>query len=373
MFLKPISSTGINKRVNKKLDVYTFNKKIKILQIISKFIIYNICDVTIPSRKIVYSFELYLFVMIIFVIPLNSIAQKNYKKDLFWTEIWSNTSYRKTNFGVEADSYKEEDFFITIISCNAGLRFPIAKWLFFDPYFNIDMSEDFGNKTWNKVFWNNNMKFGPGLRLRYEYENKKEKKNLFRLNNSFVGVFSEYLFMFESLDGSNDSIPDSVHSENLKVGIDSWIFIESKEYNAWSIWGEAWSEFSYNSRNFYHKNTNDFYNLSMQPRIGIQYTHEKFSVQPYYKLHLSADLGDKSWNKEPWFNNIQYGPGIRLLFENFKIKEDLTLLIYAETLRIDYLSRVDKSKCNNIASKDCRINFELWIPFGSISKSIFAH
>lgn len=315
----------------------------------------------------------YLILLIIAVTPSTSFDQSNDNKALLWTEVWANTSYRETNFGVERADYQEKDFFPTILSINTGIRLSIAPCLFFDPYLNIDVSEDFGNKPWNRVFWNNKTVVGPGTRLRYEYEGKDEEKGLFTLNSFFLGIFTEYLFMFDSLNGSNDPIPDSVNSENLRIGMDSWISIESKGYNALSLWGEAWGECSYNSTNFYLKENDNFYSLSIQPRIGIQYKHEKFSLQPYYKLHLSADFGDKSWNKEPWFNNIQYGPGIRLLFENFKVKEGMVLLIYAESLKIDYLSRVDESKCSNISSEDYRINIEMWVPFGAITKSVFAH
>lgn len=319
-----------------------------------------------------YTVTAYLIILIVLIAPLNSHSQEN-EHDLLWMEIWGNSSYRKTNFGIKSDSYREEDFPLTILSCNVGLRFPLEKFLFFDPYFNFDTGEDFGNDTWNKAFWNNNMKFGPGVRLRYEYENKENKRHVFRLNNFFIGIFSEYLFMIESLNSSNDPIPDSVHTENYRMGVDSWISTETATINSMNIWGEMWAEISYNTTNYYFKDTHDFYNLALQPRLGIQYKHEKFSIQPYCTLHVSEDFGDKSWNKEPWFNSLQYGPGIRFLFENLRIKEGMVLLVYAESLRIDYLPRVDKTRCQDIHSEDVRICFEFWVPFGTITKGIFPH
>ncbi len=75
------------------------------------------------------------------------------------------------------------------------------------------------------------------------------------------------------------------------------------------IWAEIWTELAYNKNNFYNRNYDDFYLFVFQPKLGVEWEFDPVSIQPYVKCDLAYDFGNNTWNKEPWLNKVEYGPG----------------------------------------------------------------
>jgi len=183
-----------------------------------------------------------------------------------------------------------------------------------------------------------------------------------------LGNFVEILFLSRSFIAGKDGIPEDISKINLRTGFHSWISVDSKKFSGFSLWGEMWSELSYNSSNFGKKGNKKYGIIVLQPKIGLKF---KSLLQVYCKLDLMVDIGGKEWNKEPWLNNIKIGPGIRT--GNIKIYDGSSIHIYAEYLDINYFSRVNPIKYQNLSSNVFRIGIELWLPFGTTKGSVIRH
>jgi len=317
-----------------------------------------------------------LCLILLLVFSLNSFSQTETKVEErvreggWWLEIWSDLSYRKTNFAKDTpSSEQEDDFFIANVSAKLGWSFLLGKSknFFWEPYLKLEPAIDFGSHDWNDAYWNNHMTWGPGLRLRYE-----RKKNILWFDNIIFDVFSEYLWRERSVDSSkNDKRPkpDTVSSENGRVGISSWISSAEKHF----IWTEMWSELTYEHTHFSdNSDKEDFFILILQPKVGVKWKmRENLYFQPYYKLDVIRDFRDNTWNEDPLLNSVKYGPGIRLSLSNFW--EGANVRVYAEYLEQHYFSRVSDNKYKKLASDDLIAGIELWLPFGATRKSIIRH
>ena len=164
------------------------------------------------------------FILIFFINTSNAYSDTEISfKDMFWAEIFIDQSYRKTNLASDMRNYeynffyKEEDFIITDANLNLGLEFELGNGFYVDPYFHLGFVNDWGSKEWNDVFWWNNIIWGFGGSLRYEYIDKNTKKRPIRLNYLNIDAFCEYLFLDDSFDSAKDKIPDNISSGNLHV------------------------------------------------------------------------------------------------------------------------------------------------------------
>jgi hypothetical protein len=313
-------------------------------------------------------------VITLLLIPYTLYAQpqsENNLTDAFWMEIWSDTSYRHTNFSSDEKDNKEEDFVITSLSLGTGFRFILANHLFLDPYLKFNLVGDWGRNLWNDVYWNNYYSWGFGGRLRHEYERNDNNKNPLWVDSFSIDIFMEYLFIENSLDNSKDKLPSNLNSENFRSGFSSWLAINSKTFfnNEVSLWGEMWSEFAYESTNFADEDYKNYYILRLNPAIGLKKDLHKFSIQPYYKCSFVEDFGDKRWNKEPWLNNVEYGPGIRLSFEDLIPIDESSLHLYTEFMNIYYFGRVEKEKYEGTSEEDFRVGINIWLPLGATKGS----
>ena len=117
----------------------------------------------------------------------------------------------------------------------------------------------------------------------------------------------------------------------------------------------------------------DFYPLNLDVLAGPQFPVGKVAVQPYASFTLSRDLGSETWNKEPWLNNWTYGPCIRLSMGELLPITEADLYLYAEYLKVDYLSRVEEESYAYSADEDFRTGIELYLPFGATKERIQRH
>jgi hypothetical protein len=133
-----------------------------------------------------------------------------------------------------------------------------------------------------------------------------------------------------------------------------------------------WGEFAYESTNFYEDEKEDFFILTLQPKLGLKVRLcDVVSLQPYFGADFKTDFADETWNKKPWLNRIQYGPGVRLAFGNMDSLKNANIYLYCEDLSIDYLSRVNGDEYKYISKGDTRIGIQFWLPFGATRDSVY--
>lgn len=325
------------------------------------------------------------FVLFVFAVPAAVAQTQATLSDRLFLELWSDNSYRSTNFGEDepeyldedflVPAYREEDFFLSQLSLQAGLRTALADSLFFDARLTFELAGDWGNEEWNGAYWNNMVFWGPGARLSYETSAAEDGKQTLWVSDFNVELFADLLFSEDSPDHGKERIPDQDARDNFRTGLSMWTALDSKDLfsGAMNFWAEFWAELAYESTAFATEPAEDFYPLTLDVLAGPQFPVGKVAIQPYASFTLSQDLGDESWNREPWLNNWTYGPGIRLSMGSLLPIAEADLYFYAEYLEVEYLSRVEEELYAYSADEDFRAGIEFYLPFGATRERIQRH
>ncbi|HBI15536.1 MAG TPA: hypothetical protein DDY20_08500 [Desulfobulbaceae bacterium] len=300
-------------------------------------------------------------------------------------ELWSDNSYRSTNFGADEPAYREDDFFqpayreedylLSQLSLQAGLRTAVADSLFFDMRLSFELTGDWANEEWNDAYWNNMVAWGPGARLSYETSAEEDENRALWVSDFNAEFFADLLFSDDSPDQGKERIPALDARDNFRTGLSVWSAIDSREMfsGAMSLWAEIWAEAAYETTAFAEEPAEDFYPLNLDILAGPQFPVGRIAVQPYAAITVSCDLGDEAWNKEPWLNNVTWGPGFRLSMGDLVPIAEADLYLYAEYLEVDYFSRVDEESYAYSADEDFRAGIELYLPFGATRDRIKRH
>lgn len=292
------------------------------------------------------------------------------ERENWWLEIGSDIGYQKTDFWFK----DQKNFGKSVLDTRGGYRFYISElskttYLFVDPYLRFELLGDLGGKEQNEFFWNNNLQYGPGIRLRVEHkvENKWDKEHDFRFNYANIDYYAEYLHI--SFIDRGQEIPDNIPKNDFRTGFTSWISADNNSKLSegklmGGIWFEMWSDLTYHTTNFFLEGKDNFFILTLSPKVGLRGTYHGIALEPYYRLDYVHDFLNKDWNKEVWSNNTKYGPGIRLSLGGLTKRTDTSIYLYTEYLNIDYHSRVG-SKSAGLSTNDFRAGLNLWIPFGA--------
>lgn len=286
------------------------------------------------------------------------------EKDNWWLEIGSDIGYQKTNFWFK----DQKHFGISVLDTRGGYRFYISDYLFVDPYVKVKLIGDLGEQKQNEFFWNNNVQYGPGMRVRIEHkiENAPDTEHDFRFNYANLDYFAEYLHI-NFIDRGQD-IPNNIPRNDFATGFNSWVSADNSIQLSGKfmggIWFEMWSDLTYHTTNFFLKGKNDFCILTLSPKVGFRGAYKGVALEPYYRVDYVQDFLNKDWNKEVWSNNTKYGPGIRLSLGGLTRRTDTNIYLYTEYVNIDYHSRVG-SKSVGLSKNDFRAGLNLWIPFGA--------
>lgn len=292
-------------------------------------------------------------------------SEASSEKQNWWLEIGSDIGYQKTDFW-----FKEQQHFgKSVLDTSGGYRFYIADYLFVDPYLRLELMGDLGGKEQNKFFWNNNLRYGPGVRVRVEHkiENQPDKEHDFRFNYANFDYYAEYLHI--SFIDRGQAIPDNIPRNDFRTGFNSWISADNNsklsEGNLMGgIWFEMWSDLTYHTTNFFPEGKDNFCILTLSPKVGLRGAYHGIALEPYYRFDYGQDFFNKDWNKEAWSNNTKYGPGIRLSLSGLTKRTDTSIYLYTEYLNNDYHSRAG-SKSAGLSTDDFRVGLNLWIPFGA--------
>jgi hypothetical protein len=263
--------------------------------------------------------------------------------------------YSKNNFDRDRDELsgeKREGYYLASMQANLSLKHYLNESMFVAPYLNVIVTHDFGGKSWNRSYWNNNQVFGLGASLGKEHDFLDE-------NGEYMGgwyalFFSEYQVITSSIDASKNDIPESVSSGNFKTGASIWYDRKKTIGNGIRLWTEFWGEMAYHSTYFNDKGEDNYLLATIAPRVGLSFDAGKIAVEPYVKAELLNDFLGEEWNREPWINYLQYGPGIRISLDRILTGN---VSLFAEYLHVEYLDRKQED-----VSDDIRAGLIFWIP-----------
>ncbi len=300
-------------------------------------------------------------------------AEEGGKARLF-AEISMDNFYARTLFGADEEGYTEEDFYISQMSIQAGARFSPMENVYLDPYVTFEWVMDWGNRAWNDVYWNNMAIWGFGGRVSYEPDLDEGGNAFFWLSDFSLGLNAEYLFNEDGFDSAKDRIPPDEASNIFGAGIHCWVSFDSREISPdVNLWGEYSGQFLYERANYSERKSENYYVFSLDSRMGVQWKPGKIALQAYYRFNTQKDVGNQTYNKEPWLNSIVHGPGIRLSLGELLINETADLYLFTEYSEVDYLSSVEKDSYAGTSDNDLLVGIEIYLPFGATKDRIEKH
>ncbi len=315
-----------------------------------------------------------LLPLLLAAVPVYSQEEESGFKDKLWLEINGSAQFMKTSFGWDTEEYTEEDFFPVSLRVNAGLRHNFNDFWFVDVYLHTNLSQDFGHEEWNDVSWSNSFTWTPTTRLGYHvFDDENEKDRGFYLEEISFNFFAAYENVEDSPSNSKDSQPDGTYTENFRAGVNSYISAASKQKGDIQFWLEFWNELAYNDTGLSEEPNKDFYIFQTQPVLGMSWFIGRLAVQPYLQTYISYDFGSEYYNKMPWLNEVEYGPGLRLSLGKFIPIANASLYLFGEWVWVDYFDRVDPEEYEETADDDFRIGLQFRLPFGAIEDFIVLH
>lgn len=268
--------------------------------------------------------------------------------------IGGNAYYSKYNFDRDrdaSDGEEREGYYILSMPVTLSWKHYLDAETHVAPYLNFTVTHDFGGESWNRHYWNNNQIVGLGARIGREHSYVNEKGEY--MGGLYTALFSEYQFMTSSFDHSKQDIPESISTENFKAGVSLWYARKKPIADGIRIWTEVWGELAYHSTYFSDEGENNYIIGTIAPKAGLSFDAGKLAIEPYVKAELVNDFLDEDWNREPWINYLQYGPGVRISLDRLLPG---SVSIYAEYLHVDYLDKQQD------VSNDIRVGVNFWIP-----------
>jgi len=262
--------------------------------------------------------------------------------------------YSKYNFDRDRDASDGEErkgYYIMSMPVNLSWKHYLDEKTFLAPYVNFTVTHDFGDESWNAHYWNNNQIVGLGARIGREHSYLDKNGNY--MGGLYTALFTEYQFLTPSMDHSKNDIPESIARENFKAGVSMWYARKKPVADGIRIWMEAWGELAYHSTYFSDEGENNFIIGTLSSKAGVSFDAGKLAIEPYVKAELVNDFLDEDWNREPWLNYLQYGPGLRISLDKLLPG---SVSIYAEYLHVDYLDKQQD------VSNDIRVGVNFWIP-----------
>ncbi|MCF8383888.1 MAG: hypothetical protein K9G39_09935 [Chlorobium sp.] len=265
-----------------------------------------------------------------------------------------NAYYSKYNFDRdrdESDGEEREGYYILSMPVSLSWKHYLDEKTFLAPYLNFTMTHDFGGESWNRHYWNNNQIVGLGVKVSREHSYADEKGEY--TGGLYTALFSEYQFMTSSVDQAKNEVPEGISTENFKTGVSLWYARKKPIAEGIRLWTEVWGELAYHSTYFSEEGANNYIIGTIAPKAGLSFDVGDVAIEPYVKAELVNDFLEEEWNREPWINYLQYGPGVRIALDKFLPG---SFSVYAEYLHVDYLDKKQD------VSNDIRFGVNFWIP-----------
>ncbi|NTU67295.1 MAG: hypothetical protein HGB02_00265 [Chlorobiaceae bacterium] len=265
----------------------------------------------------------------------SAFAVDRYQKpaDGIHLDVGLDTYYTKYNF----DNTRDESnistgsgYYLFSLPVTLEARHYLSETFCLTPYARTSVTYDFGEKSWNKSYWNNNQIFAAGVKLTTEHSFMNESGEY--IGGISTALFSEYEVMTSSFDNTKERVPATVDRQNVKTGVSFWFSKEKPLNKKFGIWTENWGEFAWHTSAFSAKGQDNFLLGSLSSKIGTGVDIGKVAFEPYLTVDLVNDFLTKEWNKASWFNNVQYGPGARLVLDRVLPGK---LSVYAEYLLVN--------------------------------------
>jgi hypothetical protein len=269
-------------------------------------------------------------------------------------ELGGGAYYSKNNFDRKRDDASgetREGYYLLSVPLTLSWKHYLDEHTYAAPYLDLAVTHDFGEASRNRHYWSNSQVAGVGFRLGTEHS--YIGRNGEYLGGLYASLYSEYQVMSSSIDRSKQEIPEDNATENFKSGVSMWYSRSYPVASGTSFWTELWGEFAYHSTSFSQKGEGDYLLATVAPKVGVSFDAGKIAVEPYLKAELVNDFLGKEWNREPWLNYLQYGPGLRIALG--KILPG-NVYLYAEYLHVGYFDKKQE------ASDDVRAGVSFWIP-----------
>ncbi|WP_242664221.1 hypothetical protein [Chlorobium sp. N1] len=265
-----------------------------------------------------------------------AVAADRYQKpsDVIRVESGLESYYSEYNFSRTRDESGLDSgsgYYLFSVPVTIEGRHYLSEAFYLAPYGRVALTYDFGTRPWNRSYWNNNQIFSGGVKLTTEHSFMNTAEEY--VGGVSASLFSEYQLMTSSFDSSKDPLPDGIAQQNVKSGLSFWFSHERPIGRGFSIWTESWGELAWNTTAFSDRGEDDFLLGTLSSKVGAGVDVGKASFKPYFTVDLVNDFLDKDWNRVSWFNNVQYGPGIRIQLGRY-LPGNVDL--YAEYLFVSY-------------------------------------
>ncbi|KZK74753.1 MAG: hypothetical protein A3K90_04735 [Pelodictyon luteolum] len=230
-------------------------------------------------------------------------------------------------------------------------RHYLSDAIYLAPYARASITYDFADKPLNRSYWNNNQVFAGGLKL-------TTQRSFMNKSDEYVGgisasLFSEYEVMTSSFDRTKDRVPAGIERQNVKSGLSFWFSTQKPLNPKFRVWTESWGELAWHTTAFSDEGEDDFLIGSLSSKIGTGVNIAHASFEPYVTVDLVNDFLDREWNRSSWFNNVQYGPGARLVLDQYLPGN---VSIYMEYLFVSYFDTPQDQ------DHDIKAGISCWIP-----------
>lgn len=260
-----------------------------------------------------------IFALILFFAPS---ASAN-----FWVDNWTNASYYTTNA-------EKTNFRSFLLRSEGRFGFQFSEDFSAIPYIVY-----YGSYSQDPNYWNNELAYGAGLRLKPF--SSLSMDSWFGDFLKEVKIYGEILNL-KFLQNASSAEANGVKTTDFRIGIDLWREWNLSTPNYSLFWGELWTNFSYRDTNFYDTvNFNKFqtYVAFQQLKVG---RHFPGGIKPYVAIYVN-----KSGSSKAWLNNIIYGIGLRM--EPFREQEATPVLLrkfkmFLEVLNVSLLAEQDPTR-----------------------------
>lgn len=268
--------------------------------------------------------------------PHSAMAADRYQKpsDVIRIDSGVESYYTEYNFNRTRDEsglIGGSGYYLFSVPITVEARHYLSEAFVLAPYARAAVTYDFGGSSWNRSYWNNNQVFSGGLKLMTEhsYLNASEEY----VGGISASLFSQYEVITSSFDSQKDPVPDTIDRQNVKTGLSFWFSRQQPVSRHWRVWTESWGELAWHTTAFSDEGQDNFLLGSLSTKVGTGVGIGKASFDPYVTVDLVNDFLDREWNRASWFNNVQYGPGARIVLDRYLPGN---VSVYAEYLFVRY-------------------------------------
>lgn len=283
----------------------------------------------------------------------------------FWSELWQDASYRRTNLSASDNNPNETHFYLNTTAFRVGYRNYVNTISqnrrirsALDVYGRIENVYDFSvNRQRYPNIYNNNLKCGFGTKLRVQWEDTAS--HWFRYIQT--DLLSEYVWI-NTLSNTVRQNLDIIETKNWRTGINGWANSGNKLRCGYELYFDA----SYHTTNFAGLGEKNYLIMVFAPKFYYRILGSMLDIYAGGE-YVNDFLSQNQWNKNPYSNNIKGNVGIRIQpfrQDSSKLTNDsspISLLFYVEYIQVHYCQNPQNWQ---IYDNDFRAGIIIWWPLG---------